>query len=48
MAGRKKKYCTEEEIRKANRIKAERYYWKNCELIKEKNKKRYHNKIKNK
>lgn len=44
MAGRKKKYFTEEEIRIANNLKAEKYYSKNKERVKEKNKKRYHDK----
>ena len=42
MAGRRKKYHTEEELQEANRIKAKRYYKKNRECIKTKNRKRYH------
>jgi hypothetical protein len=42
--GRKKKYLTEEEIREANLLKAQRYYDRNKEVIREKNRKRYHEK----
>ncbi len=42
--GRKKKYMTEEELRESNLLKAQRYYEKNKDLIREKNRKRYHEK----
>jgi len=45
--GRKKKYHTEEEIRLANNIKAEKYYLKNRDMIKDKNKKRYYDNLQN-
>lgn len=44
MAGRKKKYYTDEDYKEANRIKSKRYYTKNRTLIKIKNKNRYHEK----
>jgi len=44
--GRKQKYFTEEEIKKANRIKAKRYYWVNKEKVDEKAKEKYRQKNK--
>lgn len=40
--GRPLKYKTIEEFKRANREKAQRYYEKNKDLIREKNLKRYH------
>lgn len=40
--GRLVKYKTTEELNRANREKAQRYYEKNKDLIREKNRKRYH------
>jgi hypothetical protein len=40
--GRKKKYQTEEELIEANKRWCMEYYERNKELMKEKNKKRYH------
>ena len=40
--GRKKKYKTKEEIEQAVRDKAMRYYFRNQEVIKQKNLKRYY------
>ena len=42
MAGRKKKYHTNEEKREANRLKQQRYYECHKEKIREQNKRRYH------
>lgn len=42
MAGRHKKYHTIEELKKANIIKAKRYYQKNKKKIQKKNKMKYH------
>jgi len=40
--GRKLKYITHEQKLNANREKYMRYYWKNQELVKKKNLKRYY------
>ena len=42
--GRKKKYFTEEELIEANKKWCMTYYERNTELLKEKAKKRYHEK----
>ena len=46
--GRHKKYITEEEKINANRKKAMKHYWKNCEKIKKKNLKRYYDNLNDK
>jgi len=45
--GRIKKYMTKEEKYEAQKRWVMEYYWKNKEMIKEKNLKRYHEKNRN-
>lgn len=40
--GRKLKYKTKEEKRKANNIDAMKYYWKNVDTIRKRNLKKYY------
>lgn len=40
--GRKRKYFSEEQIKNANRKKAEKYYKDNINIIREKNLKKYY------
>lgn len=42
MAGRDRKYKTQEEINEANRLKRKKYYEKNKETIRKKNLEKYH------
>jgi hypothetical protein len=42
MAGRKKKYHTEEDLKEANRIKQRRYYERNADKVRKRNIERYH------
>jgi hypothetical protein len=46
--GRNKKYFTDDEIKQFNRDKSMRYYLRNRDIIREKNKNRYHEKKNNK
>lgn len=40
--GRRKKYYSDEQKKEADKIKAEKYYLKNRELVKKKNLEKYH------
>ena len=48
MAGRDKKYNTQEELHEANRIKRKKYYEKNKESIRKKNLEKYYERKKSK
>lgn len=43
--GRLKKHITKEQIKKANQIKAKRYYWKNKEKIDAREREKYRKKV---